>query len=159
MGQVHQVRQEQVQTDPYYTVYLQVATYVGQVRQEQMQTDLLLDCLSVDGDLCGPGAPGAGAYRSPIRLFICRWRPVWGRCTRWARSRCRRTTCRLSSTSPASPSGSPPAESPSRYTAYMPLSLALLPVLSISPISPFASFLLFLLILSFLARLKTLHQN
>ncbi len=34
-----QMRQEQVQTDPCYTVYLQVATYVGQVRQEQVQTD------------------------------------------------------------------------------------------------------------------------
>jgi hypothetical protein len=149
---------------PYGTVYLQVLTYVGQVRQEQVQKDPLLQCLPSGGNLWpgAPGEPGTGADRSlftmltcrwrlvwsrctrwarsrcrriPITLFTFRWQPVWGRCTRWARSRCRRTTCRLSSTSPASPSGSPPGESPSRYIAYMPLPLALLSVLSVSLLS------------------------
>ncbi len=109
---------------PNYNAFLQVATCVGQVHhvgQEQVQIDLLLHYSPAGGNLCGPGAPGEGADRSPITLFTCRWQPVWGRCTRWARSRCRRTTCRLSSTSPASPSGSPPAESPSRYIACMPV--------------------------------------
>ncbi len=52
-------------------------------------------------DLCGPGAPGGpgeGADRSPITMLYFRWQPVWcgGRCTRWARSRCRRIPTTLS---------------------------------------------------------------
>jgi hypothetical protein len=57
------------------------------------QTDYLLHCLpATGGNLCGAGAPGgsrAGANRSPITMLSFRWQPVWGRCTRWVKSRCK----------------------------------------------------------------------